>query len=414
MNNMVSDNNIEQACLGSALLSINSLSKLVDQVSVEDFFYEKNKIICKILFELHSEKKGIDLLIVRDIINKKYKNLNDSDLMDIYRSVGSSTNIQYYIDRLIEMSKNRKLLNLSTEITDDIKRGKSSSEMLQDVTLKLKEIDKERGKVIYPIEAIIGNDISELALKEHEYVKTGYSKLDELIQGFINTELVILAARPSQGKSTLALNIARNIAEKHKVLFFSLEMSIRFLSMRLIAAEANINANYILHGIQDVFINKKIKEICDKLKKINLHINDQGNLKVENIINMSIRNAEYEKPAIIIVDYVGLVKPSDRKISKHEQIGHVAWALKNFAKEMNIPVLLLAQLNRSVEDRAKQIPRLSDLKESGNLEEHADKVLFIYEEIERSGECEIIVAKNRNGAAGHVGIFFERQFTKFI
>jgi replicative DNA helicase len=410
------DNQIEQACLGSALISQQAQLYLFDQTKAEDYYFEKNRILFTVMHELYNDKQGIDILIVKDKLSQKgIDKITDSDLMEIYRAVGSSANIQYYIDRLLEFSKQRKLDYINMEIKDDLKSQKDSNDIIQDTIYKLKAIDRERGKVIYPVESILGKDIQDLAIKDYEYVKTGILQLDKLIFGLFNSTLTCVAARPGMGKSSLALNMAVSIAVKSKVLFFSLEMSVRFLALRLISAECHIPLHHLMQNILDKYQVEAIRKQEERIRKLNLGFNDQGGLTVENIVNMTLRAAEYEKPAIVFVDYAGIVKPTDKKLPRHEQIGHISWSLRqNLAKELNIPVVLLAQLNRSVENRTKGVPRLSDLKESGSLEEDSDMVIFIYEEIERSGDCELIVAKNRNGAAGHEKIYFDRQYTKFI
>jgi replicative DNA helicase len=409
---------IEKACIGSAVLSQNALLELIDQTEPEDFQNEKNKIIFLSLKELYDQKSNIDIISLKDkLIQKGHfeKIGGDSELVEIFRTSPTSANIGFYIKRLIEASQKAKLNGVALELKDkSADKELSANEIIEDLEHKLKDIDREHGRSIYPVEAILGNNIANLQLKDNEYIKTGFKELDHLIYGFFEGELVILAARPGIGKSALALNIARNISATRKVLFFSLEMTVKELGLRLISAETNIDFYRLRLGILDKYELEVVQQAYQKIKKLNLHFNEQSGLKVENIVNASKRQMDYEKPAIIVVDYLGLINSTDRKAQRYIQVGDITRGLKNFAKEYKIPVLLLSQLSRSVENRQNKRPVLADLRESGDIEQDANKVIFIYRDNEEITDTELIVAKNRNGACGIVNVNFYKKYTKFV
>lgn len=408
---------IETACLSSAILSKSAMLKLVDAIEIDDFYFDANRIIFTTLLTLHNDNIDIDITVIKNELDKQ-KKLEDigglQKLVQLFRGVASSANIEYYIEQLLEQSKKRKLTNSLIKFVEVAKdKSTKPDDIINDLEQKIKHIDKERGKNIFPVDEIFGEDISKLQLKNNNYVQTGYQKLDARMHGFFNGELVIIAARPGMGKTSLALNIARNIADNKRVLFFSYEMKANDLCLRLVASECMIDFNRIRLSNLDLIQLNEIKQAYPILKKLDLQISDNANYKVENIVNATKRLNEYKKVDIIFVDYIGLIKATDRRLQRVEQVKHITGTLKQFAMSKNIPVVVLCQLNRLVESRADPVPVLSDLRESGDIEQDSDKVIFIYED-KKTNETFLIVAKNRNGPTDRVGITFEKQFTKFI
>lgn len=415
MNNLPPQNiDIESACLSSALLSKTALLKLINEVQEDDFYLDKNRIIFQALLEL-SKSQEVDLIILKDYLQKK-------DQLDAIGGVScfteifnnaNSGNIEHYIQELIHYSKLRKIIHVSTESIDSAHGQEDPQEIISKISNQIKTINWERNKSLQKLSEIMGDRFKDIQLNPDGYVATGIEPIDKEILGFLPGDLVILGARPSMGKTSLALNIANNLSAKDPVLFFSLEQSSVDIAIRLLCAETNISFNRIkIANRLDELEWESIQKAYEKIKKLNLYVFDRP-ARPSNIINMTKRIMDYCKPKLIITDYLQLIIPEDRKLQRHLQIQEVTRSFKNFAKETGIPHLLLCQLNRAGENRKDRRPILSDLRESGDIEQDGDKILFIHRESLDNPLSDLIIAKYRNGKTGYVELDFNGRAMQF-
>ena len=424
------DTEAEAACLSSILLSKDALLKVIEILQVEDFYIDAHRMIYEAIRELEIKSVPIDLITIKQrLLDKKQfeKVGEDQALVNIYRTVSTSANAEYYANRVKELSLRRKLIETCTTI----------AERSYDTTLDTKVLLDDAEKDIFLItQRRITSDFISLAnvLKEtlenigHMYetkrpvtgIAGGFTDLDAMLTGFHPSELIIIAARPSMGKTALALNIANHVAlrEKQPTLFFSLEMPATQLATRILCIESLIDMQYVRTGQISNEQLRKLVDISGRLEKSPMFIDDTPGLSIFELRAKARRFAQKQKVGLIVVDYMQLIIANSR-LERHQQIAEISNALKQLARELSVPVIALSQLSRAVESRTDQMPQLSDLRESGAIEQDADVVLFIYreekvkKETERLGIADIIVAKQRNGPTGRIELRFWDKYMKF-
>ncbi|MCX8124226.1 MAG: replicative DNA helicase [Spirochaetes bacterium] len=420
----------EAACLSSILLSKDALLKVIEILQVEDFYVDAHRMIYEAIRELEIKAIPIDLITIKQrLIDKKQfeKVGGDSTLVNIYRTVSTSANAEFYANRVKELSLRRKLIETCTAI----------AEKSYDTTLDTKVLLDDAEKDIFLItQRRITSDFESLAnvLKQtledigHMYetkrpvtgIASGFTDLDAMLTGFHESELIIIAARPSMGKTALALNIANHVAlrEKQPTLFFSLEMPATQLATRILCIESMIDMQHVRTGQISSDQLRKLIDVSGRLEKSPLYIDDTPGLSIFELRAKARRFAQKQKVGLIVVDYLQLIV-SNSRLERHQQIAEISNALKQLARELSVPVIALSQLSRAVESRTDQKPQLSDLRESGAIEQDADVVLFIYreekvkKETERIGIADIIVAKQRNGPTGTIELRFWDKYMKF-
>lgn len=406
------DTETEAASLSCALLNNKALYELVTRLDSEDYYLDKHRIIFDALKSINNKKIKTDIMVLKTTLieNDTFDSIGGYQyLTEIFESSASSQNINYCIKRIKELSRRRRVISESMETIQKAYRGDDSEEIIHDLTSKLRDIEQDDDSNMIPISAVMGKDYSNLQVEDNEFLTTGIPQLDIKLCGIFK-ELFIIAARPSMGKTVLALNIAKHISKNHDVYFFSLEQPAEDLVIRLLCSETNIEFNRIKKtGKLDLMEQQKIIEAYERLYKLKLHIDDKPK-KPSSIIRIAQRG----NPRLMITDYLQLIIPEDKKIQRHLQVQEMTRSFKNFIKESGIPHILLCQLSRANEKRTDKRPILSDLRESGDIEQDGDKIMFIHRDNIDSDNAEFVIAKNRNGEVGIKDVNFDGQSMQFI
>ncbi|MCP4648553.1 MAG: AAA family ATPase [PVC group bacterium] len=398
----------EKALIACAILNRDALLTVVD-MSVDDFYFD----ICKSLFlaivELHESNKNIDAIVLNDMLAGKshYQNAGgDVFLAELYQSRAQTGNFKSYYETVKSLSGKREIGNAYKDAIQRMKSVEDIDDIISDVDNIVRDV-MDTGKD--ELGRIIDLDLDWIT-KTENCIKTGFSDIDSRVGGLHDDELILLAARPSMGKSALGFEIAMNVARKYPVLFFSLEMPARQLGQRVLANITNLDLYKFRRNrldSDDMAITMERWEQFRKSRK-DLYINDTI-FELNKIINACKRYPK--KPGLIVIDYLQLMKvPSQEK--RYIAVGEISRSLKMLAKELHCPVLALSQLNRSVESRVDMVPKLSDLRESGDLEQDADMVMFLHGEKEENKRT-VIVAKNRNGKLGKIDLWFRQNVMQF-
>jgi len=425
----------EKAVLGSLLLDQESIHKIADVLSPDSFYNRANQIIYSAIQNLSERREPIDILN----LSNKLGEINSLDdiggigyLTTLVNSVSTSAHILSYA-KIVQRKK--ILRDLISTAHDIIGLGHREDEdidvLLDEAEQKLFSISqKSIQRTFEPIDTSLKEAFERLDRLHKDDgtlrgVPTGFYDLDNILAGLQKSDMIILAARPSLGKSTLALDIARNIAGKTKlpVGFFTLEMSRDQVIDRLISAEANVSAWKLrtgkLSSEGDGNDFEKIMVALDNLSKLKLFIDDTPSPTILQIRAMARRLQAQHGLGLIVIDYLQLIRPQRNYDSPVQQTTEISRNIKALARELNIPVLALSQLNRAVETRPDQRPKLSDLRESGSIEQDADVVMFIYREdrtkrdSEKKNIAEIMIAKHRNGPIGMAELYFDDERVTF-
>lgn len=422
----------EKAILGSIMLRPGAIHEVSDIISYDTFYITKHSEIYKAMLELSSRGEPIDLLSVSHKLTEK-KLLDgvggSSYLTELTNSVPASTNIKYYADIVLKKSLLRKIIEAGDNITDLGFRDDIEDvlEVLDQAEKKIMNINTNSGKAIFYSLKDSLPEAWERLEKLHENkgelrgVPTGFKDLDKYLSGLQRSDLIILAARPSVGKTTLALDIARQAALKHNasVAIFSLEMSTQQLVDRMLAAESRVNAwNLRTGNLSTESEFSKIRDSLDRLSKARIFVDDMAGNTIMRMRSVCRRVKAEHGLDLIIVDYLQLMSTSKNYDSMVNQVTEISRSLKGLAKEFNVPVIALSQLSRAVESRGGK-PKLSDLRDSGSIEQDADVVMFIHredkgrDESERTNIAEILIEKHRNGPVGKVDLYFDEKFSTF-
>jgi len=425
----------EKALLGSVLIRPEVMHDIIDLVTDKAFYSNQHRAIWNTLFELHSKSTPIDLLSLSSRLKEKnaLENVGGmSYLSELINAVPSSTNAHHYAELVGNKHIMRELLKAAEEITG----------LGYDEEADLHDILEKAEKALYGVTNISGSN-KFVALKdtldeawerldhlhkttgELRGVPTGFVELDNKLAGFQKSDLIILAARPSMGKTSLALDIARKTAIAHKipVAIFSLEMSSQQLVDRMLAAESQVDSWKIRtgHNLSVDHDFKAIGEAISRLSEAPIYIDDQPGNNILKMRAVARRLKNEGKLGLIIVDYLQLMVPTNaNKFGDNlvQQVTEISRSLKNLARELEVPVLALSQLSRAVEQRGGK-PRLSDLRDSGSIEQDADVVMFIHREADadqggKKEEAEILIEKHRNGPTGIAKLYFDSKKTTFM
>lgn len=423
----------EKAVLGSLLLRKDSLAEIEDMINGDSFYAEKHKKIFEAMLELYLKNEPIDMLSLSSkLIEKKILDSvgGNQYLAELVNTVPSSSNIKYYANIVQKKSVLRSLIEAADSISEiAFEDGEEHMDDVLDLAEKriFSVVSSPKNQKYTSLKEALPIAYERLE-KLHENkgllrgIPTGFTELDAMLSGFQPSDLIILAARPSVGKTTLALDMARMSATMHNkaVLIFSLEMSSQQLVDRMLSAESRVNAWNLrtgrLNGDKDF---SQLRDSLDKLSKAKIYIDDQpGNSIVR--MKATARRIKAEKGLdMIVVDYLQLMTTSKNYDSMVNQVTEISRSLKALAKELDVPVLALSQLSRAVESRGGK-PRLSDLRDSGSIEQDADVVMFIHredkgkDESEQTNIAEILIEKHRNGPTGKVELYFDGKTTAFL
>ncbi len=419
------------AFLGSVMLRPEALYDVTDIVSPDSFYSDKHRIIFETMMELFSKHAPIDMLSVSAKLSEKGwldQIGGNTYLTELVSVVPSSANIAYYAQIIQKKYMMRRLIEASDHINQiGYDENQELEESLDQAEKKLFEVTNfTTSHKFTPLKDELDEAWERLDRLHNDTggmrgISTGFAELDNKLSGFQKSDLIILAARPSMGKTSLALDIARQSAVNHNtsVGIFSLEMSSQQLVDRMMAAQANVDAWKMRTGklsIQTDF--EPIREAMNKLSAAPIYIDDQPGNNILKMRSIARRLKSEKSLDLIIVDYLQLMVPQTKNDNVVQQITEISHSLKNLARELNIPVLALSQLSRAVEQRGGR-PRLSDLRDSGSIEQDADIVMFIHredkykEESEKTNIAEILIEKHRNGETGKVDLYFNDKKATF-
>ncbi len=421
----------EQSVIGSMIMDREAIVVASELVTGEDFYSRQYGILFETMVELHNEGKPVDLVTLQDRLKEKDVPPEVSSLefvRDLITAVPTSANIKYYAGIVAEKATLRKLIRLNEEIANTCYAGKESLEViLEDTEKKIFEVVQKRntGEFV-PIRQVVMNamDRIERASKNKGAVTgiaTGFADLDYRTAGMQPADLVLIAARPSMGKTAFVLNIAEHVAFKlnKTIAIFSLEMSKEQLVNRLFSLESKVDSQHIRTGQLSDQEWEKLIESAGVIGKSNLIIDDTPGISIAELRSKCRKYKLEHDLSMIVIDYLQLMSGSGRTDSRQQEISDISRSLKAIARELSVPVLALSQLSRAVEQRPDHRPMLSDLRESGAIEQDADVVMFIYRDeyynhdTERPGIAEIIIAKQRNGPIGTVELAWLPNYTKF-
>jgi replicative DNA helicase len=420
----------EQSVIGSMLLDKNAVVRVIELLNPESFYRDAHRFIYESILDLFDRGEPIDLVTVTEALRKagKLDGVGGAVYVaDLINSVPTSANIEHYAKIVEEKYVLRRLIEAGTQV---VSRAFSDPEdvnqVLDDAEKNIFDIALKRSREgFHKIDSVIKSVLDKLdSLHKKESMTgtpSGYPDLDQLTGGFQNSDLIIIAARPSVGKTAFALNIAQLVSIKHNlpVAIFSLEMSKEQLAQRLLCSEAEINAQQLRTATLSDIGWRKLTRALGKLSEAPLYIDDAGSISATEI-RAAARRLKIERGlGLVIVDYLQLMRGRNRVENRTQEISDIARSLKTLAKELDVPVIALSQLSRAVEQRPGRIPQLSDLRESGEIEQTADLVMFIHREdyydpqSERGNIAEIIIAKQRNGPIGKIELVFRKEIAKF-
>ena len=422
----------EQSVIGSMIMDREAILVASEILTGEDFYQNQYGIIFDAMVELCNEGKPVDLITLQDRLKEKDLPPDISsmeyirDLMDV---VPTSANVKYYANIVSEKAMLRRLIKTSEEIANTCYLDKQSTEEIMEETEKkiFQLLQRRTSGEFVPIQQIVLNAVSniERASKTKGSVTglpTGFVDLDYKTSGFQNSDLILIAARPSMGKTAFTLNIAQYMAVKKNitVAIFSLEMSKEQLVNRLLASESRVDSQTLRTGHLKDEDWTKLVEGADIIGRSHLIIDDTPGISVAEMRSKCRKYKLEQNLGIIFIDYLQLMGGSGRSDSRQQEISEISRSLKALARELNVPVVALSQLSRAVEQRTDHRPILSDLRESGAIEQDADVVMFIYrddyynKDTTKPGVAEIIIAKQRNGPIGTVELVWLAKYTQFV
>jgi replicative DNA helicase len=421
----------EQSILGGVLIENDALNIVIEFLEDGDFYREAHQKIFKCMIALSEKNEPLDLITLTNELKKK-KELEDiggaSYLAGLVESVPTAANIAYYAKIVKEKSILRKLISTATEIvTQSYQERKNLEDFLDEAEQAIFHISENQVRpAFYPIKEIVKESfkVIERLYEKKELitgVPSGFKDLDRKTAGFQNAELIIVAGRPSMGKTALCLNIAQHaaIATKIPTAIFSLEMSKEQLAIRMLCSEARVDSARLRSGFLSESDWPKLTMAAGALSDAPIFIDDSAAISVLELRAKARRLKADRGLGLVIVDYLQLMRGRSGAERREQEISEISRSLKALAKELNIPVIAISQLSRKAEDRPGRRPQLSDLRESGAIEQDADVIIFIYRDevynpdSDQRGTAEVIIGKQRNGPTGKADLSFISEFTTF-
>ena len=438
------NNEAEQAVLGSILIDSDRMADAQEYITENDFYRRANQLVFHAMTELSDRGDAIDNLTVKEELEREnaLENIGGiTYLVELADAVSAVTHVSYYAQIVKQKATSRRLIQAASTIAE---RGYDDEEdpdvQLEEAEEKIAQISQGGGQDFRRISDVLNsamNDIDQL-MQQHEEVTglaTGFPDLDRITTGFHEDELVVIAARPGMGKTAFALNIAQNVGTKtdEAVAIFSLEMGAESLVNRMLCSEGSINANHLRTGQLTEEETRNLIVAMGSLAKTNIYFDDTPGVRVGEIRAKCRRLARQPNThlGLIVIDYLQLIEGSGKE-NRQQEVSDISRQLKKLAKELHVPVIAMSQLSRGVEQRQDKRPVLSDIRESGAIEQDADIVAFLYRddyyrdeeggddddneqdpEDQDVGEMEIIIEKNRSGARGTVKLLFVKSLNKF-
>ena len=426
----------EQSLLGSMMLSEDAIDAALEEVKTDDFYQSSHRFIFSALVDIYNSHNPCDIVTLVEELKKK-EHLTEvggaAYLSQLLNVVPTSKNAKYYAKIVKEKSMLRSLISVSNEIIDSAYDPQAEAEKQIDFA-EQKVLQLNRLKTTSPyryMKDLIEPTLNELSMLYDNKqavtgIPSGFTRLDEMTQGWQNSDLIILAARPAMGKTAFCLNIAQYAASHHgvPVLFFSLEMSHQQLVKRLLSSEARIDGQKLKSGFFNTDDWQKLTIAAGILEKTPMLIDDTPGASLMEIRSKARKAYSQDKIGLIIIDYLQLITLSSdgEQIldSRQQAVSEISRGLKSLARELNVPIICLSQLSRKVEESNDKRPQLSHLRESGSIEQDADIVMFLYREEyynpnkeECKGRAEVIIAKQRNGSIGSAELAFNSKCVKF-
>ena len=424
----------EASLLGAILIDADAIVKIADAINKDDFYEERHKRIFEAATALYEKRSPIDVLTLTDQLkNTGFLDLvgGASYLTELTNFVPTAAHVEQYAEIVTQKALRRRLIKASETIVGlGFDEAKNLQELIEEAETSLFEVSQRHIKQdVTSLETILSESFDRLDELHKDKgkirgVPTGFKDLDSILAGLQRSDLFILAARPSMGKTALALNIAHNVAVQASlpVLLFSLEMSKEQLVDRMLAMESGVDAWSLRTGNLTDADFEKIGQAMGTLSEAQIYIDDSPSITVSDLRTKARRAAHQREIGLILVDYLQLRSGGSRfggDGNRVQEISEISRGLKGIARELNVPVLALSQLSRSVESRSPQIPQLADLRESGSIEQDADVVAFIYREehynpaTDRKNLTDIFIKKHRNGPTGAAELYFDREKQRF-
>lgn len=425
----------EVSLLGSILIDDDVITAIADRIDSSDFYDRRHGTIYAAILKLYEQHKPIDLLTLSSSLkdNDDLQSIGGASyLTELTNAVPTAAHGEHYADIVAEKSMRRKLIKASEDIVKlSFHQGDGTvAEILEEAEKRIFAVSQRTTRQdLVSIEQILAEGfdrLDELHKNKGKLrgIKTGWKDLDNKTAGLQRSDLFILAARPAMGKTTFVLNLAQNVAvqEKQAVLFFSLEMSKDQLVDRMLSAQSGVDAWNIRTGNLSDDDFEKLGSSMGELSEAPIYIDDTPGITVMEMRTKARREAQKHPLGLIIIDYLQLMSGSRAggEFNRVQEVSEISRGLKLIAREMNVPVIALSQLSRSVESRSPQIPQLSDLRESGSIEQDADLVAFLYREdyynpdTDRQHIADLIIAKHRNGPTGRIEFYFHPEKLKFV
>ncbi len=421
----------EEAILGAVLANPTVLTKIVEYIKPESFYKPANRMVYEAVLSLFARNEAIDIVTVSEFLRESDKLEiigGRAYVNDLALSVVTTANVEFYAKIVQEKAIKRSLINAGSEIVT-MAYDNNSTESTLDAAEKLifNIASQKNTSDLTPVKDLVLNTYEQIEYRynhrdELTGVPTGFYDFDQMTSGLQTSDLIILAARPSMGKTALALNIAQNVALRGNkaVAIFSLEMPKNQLVRRMLCSEAEVDMQRLKSGHMQPKDWEKLTNAMNVFADAPIYIDDAGSLTVLDLRAKCRRLAMEEKNlGLIVIDYLQLMEGSSSD-DRNQQISAISRGLKTLARELDLPIIALSQLSRGVESRNDKRPMMSDLRDSGAIEQDADIVMFVYrdeyynkEETENRGKAELVIAKHRNGPVGNINLLFQSSITKF-
>jgi replicative DNA helicase len=423
----------EMSLLGAVLIDEETLADISEHVTAQDFYDKRHGIIYGAMMRLYEQHKPVDLLTLTEELKRKneLEGIGGSAyLTELTNYVPTAAHAAAYAEMVAQKAVRRRLIKASADISElGFDEDTTTQELLEKAEAELFSVsDQSLRQDLVSLESILTESFDRMEELHRNKgslrgIRTGYRDLDNMTAGLQRSDLIILAARPAMGKTTLVTNLAYNVATiaKQPVLFFSLEMSKEQLVDRMLADASGVDAWNIRTGNLSDEDFSKLSEAMGEMAEAPIFIDDTPGVSVLEM-RTKARRAAHEQPlGLIIVDYLQLMQAAGRSDGNRvQEVSEISRGLKLIARELNVPVIALSQLSRSVESRSPQVPQLADLRESGSIEQDADIVMFIYREeyynpeTDRKQITDLIIAKHRNGPTGKIELFFHPERLRFM
>ncbi|MFP3713536.1 replicative DNA helicase [Isoptericola variabilis] len=427
------DINAEMSVLGGMLLSKDAIADVVEQIRGTDFYKPAHEQIYDAVLDLYGRGEPADAITVAAELQKRGElgRVGGAPyLHDLMAGVPTAANAGYYARIVRERAVLRRLVEAGTRIVQlgYASEGGEVEDIVNNAQAEIYAVTERRTSEDYlPLSEIIGGTMDEIEAAGNRGegmtgVPTGFSDLDRLTNGLHPGQMIVIAARPAIGKSTLAIDMARSASIKHGMtsVVFSLEMSRNEITMRLLSAEARVHLQKLRNGNMGEDDWQKLAKVMGKVSEAPLFVDDSPNMSLTEIRAKARRLKQRHDLKLVVIDYLQLMSSGKRVESRQQEVSEFSRALKLLAKELEVPVIALSQLNRGPEQRGDKKPQMSDLRESGSIEQDADMVILLHredayeKESPRAGEADLIVAKHRNGPTDTITVAFQGHYSRFV